>query len=108
MVKSLKKGQWSPSQHAVSALSCLLFYSLSVRLHPFTFTFSAVETPSCVQISSANETERGRAVPEHALRMNQAKHPVLLLYNTGMLALTSSAFCGGTVVRTRLLMCENM
>ena len=29
-----------------------------------------------------------------------------LLYNSGMLALTWLAFCGGTVVKTQLLMCE--
>ena len=44
--------------------SCLL----PLLLNPFTFTFSATETPSAVWISSVNE--RGRTVPEHAL-MNE-------------------------------------
>ena len=53
----------------------------------FAFTFSAMETPSRVQISSVNE--RGRTVPEHAL-MNEPGQTsgAATVQHSGMLALT--------------------
>ena len=80
---------------------------IKIYFNTFTFAFSATETPSCVQISSVNERGRGQFQSMHSW-MNQVKHPVPLLYNTGMLTLTWPAFCGGTVVRTWLIMCENL
>ena len=75
-------------------------------LNPFAFAFSVAGTPSSVRISSANE--RGRTDAEHAL-MNEPGQTssAASVQPSGMLALTWPAFCDGTVVRTRLLICEN-
>ena len=48
---------------------------------PFTFTFSATETPSNVWISFVNERERGHFQIMHSW-LNQVKYPVPLLHNT--------------------------